>query len=111
MSLQLLNNYTKAYNDMIAFQEANKTVFDQNKKNLFAFMDAENALRDDIEVTQAGCENDTHVVTVTPQTQTWADIDTLDSYVAKGIITKAIRDDIVKTQKRPSRVSIKNKAV
>ena len=82
-------------------------VFDLGRK-----IDAENELRDiaDEEFKKGAwlgpISNGTFQVTVAKQDQVFADIETLDAFVKQGVISPEVRNQIVKTQERPLRISI-----
>ena len=119
-----LDKYTALVEKRNKHIEDNKAVFDDHQKIVMDIIDAENQLRDDVAAefevltenaktdttvkpaVEAGVSNGEYNVLVTPQTQTWGDIEVLDALVASGEITKEIRDRVVKTQKRPPRITI-----
>lgn len=106
--------------------EDNKEIFDAHQKLVMEVIDTENELRDataervtalEADTSEAGIQalnefvargetNGTYHVKASPQTQTWADIEELDKEVASGRMSKETRDRIVKTQKRPAKISI-----
>lgn len=47
-------------------------------------------------------------ISVKPETQTYADIEAIDALIAQGLIPATLRAQIVKTQERPPRISIKH---
>lgn len=102
-----LEKYTKLVEKRNEHIKANKTVFDDHEKIVMDIIDAENDLRDAVAESKEGVSNAEFTVTVTPQKQVWADIETLDKFVASGNITKEMRDMVVKTQDRPPKISIK----
>lgn len=107
-----IDNYTAAVNAIENHKEDNKSVFDAHQTLLFRLIDAENELRDDAAARHASDEaytgetNGSHRITVTPQTQTFVDIEKLDAMVASGRISKEIRDELVQTNTRPPRITI-----
>jgi hypothetical protein len=121
-----LENYTKAVQTVKNHIEDNKEIFDAHQKLVMSVIDTENELRDAIaervtaleadtseagiqalnEFVRTGAMNGSYKVTATPQTQTWADIEELDKEVSSGRMSKETRDRIVKTQKRPAKISI-----
>lgn len=119
-----LDKYTGLVDKRNKHIEDNKAVFDAHEKIVMDIIDADNDLRDavteDFEslveqaktnkeikpAADAGLFNGAFKVTVTPQTQTWGDIEELDKLVAEGTISKEVRDRVVKTQNRPPKISI-----
>ena len=102
-----LAKYAKAVEKRDRHIEANKSVFKEHESIVYDVIDAENELRDAVAESGSGVSDIDYTVTLTPQTQTWADIETIDKYVANGEIAQKVRDEIVKTQKRPAKISIK----
>lgn len=101
-----LDKYTSAMNAMTNQQEANSPVFNEHKRLMLQVIDAENELRDAVAESNAGISNGAFRVTVTPQSQTWADIEAVDRLIASGSIPASLRESIVKTTQRPARISI-----
>lgn len=87
--------------------EDNKAVFDDHQKIVMDIIDAENDLRDAVAESKDGVKSAEFTVIYTPQTQTWADIEKLDKFVAEGKISKELRDQIVMTQERSPKISIR----
>jgi hypothetical protein len=106
MSTQL-EKFTKAKEALEAHIEANKALFDDHQKLVFAVIDAENELRDYAAEKNEGETNGKYTVVVTPQTQTWGDVEVLKEMLASGKIGQDFYDKVVKTEKRPARISIK----
>ncbi len=100
-----LERYSAAVGQLKAHAEFNKPVFDTHQQLVYKVMDAENDLRDAVAEAKTGISNGIHVVNYTPQTQTYADIETLDKMIGQ-MLTKEARDQIVKTVERPARVTI-----
>lgn len=100
-----LEKYTKAVDAVKAHTEANSSVFTMHKSLMMQLIDAENELRDAVAEAGAGVSNAQHRVTITPQEQTWGDIETLKALEGKTINAETIAQ-IVKTQKRPPRITI-----
>ncbi len=100
-----LDKYTQAVGQMESHIELNKSVFDQHQQLVFRVMDAENELRDAVAIAGAGVSDGIHSVTITPQTQTYADIETLNASHGK-LLTDELLKNIIKTQARPARISI-----
>lgn len=101
-----LEKYTKADQARKAFIEENKAVFDTQSNLVMAIIDAENELRDAVAESGKGVFNGYYKVSCVPQTQTFADIEVIDQMIGSGIIKKELRDQIVKTNERPPRISI-----
>jgi len=101
-----LDKYSNAVNAMKAHQESNQAVFDEHKRLVLKIIDAENELRDAVAESKEGVENLYHKVTVTPQTQTFADVEEVDKALGAGYISQSVRDRIVKTVQRPEKISI-----
>lgn len=101
-----LSRYSASMEALEKHQEENKAVFDNHKNLVNAVIDAENELRDALAEANEGVSDGHYRVTVTPQTQTWADIDELDRAIAEGKASNELRTRIVKTQTRPARISI-----
>ena len=101
-----LEKYSRAVQAMKDHQEANIAVFDKHKSLMMQVIDADNELRDAVAESGAGISDNLTKVTITPQTQTWADIETIDRLIAQGKIASALRAEIVKTQQRPPRITI-----
>ena len=103
-----LEKYTKVQQERKELIAAHKEVFDKFEAIGLRIIDADNELRDAISEYGAGVENDQWVVTIMPQTQTFADIEVIDEMIANGVqLTPARRSEIVKTVERPLRISIK----
>lgn len=120
-----LDKYSRLVAERNKHIEDNKSVFDAHEKIVFNILDAENELRDkvaeefeslveraktDITVNpeaEAGINNGEFNVVVAGQEQTWADIDAIDKLIVEGVIPSNRRSEIVKTQKRPPRISIR----
>lgn len=102
-----LERYTVAKEKVEAHIEDNKAVFDTHQKLVMSLIDAENELRDTVSESREGVSNGKYTVSYLPQTQTWADIETIDQMIATGLIKKELREKIVMTQERPARISIK----
>ena|SRR5579863_2468889 len=102
-----LEKYTKAVQNIKDHIEANSAVFTTHKALLMQQMDAENELRDIVAETMQSISNNEIAVKVVKQSQTFADIPTLDEWVKNGEITQAMRDKAVKTIDRPPHISIK----
>lgn len=109
--IQALENYTRVFAERELLIAANKPIFDQYEAIGMRIIDADNALRDAVAEAKQGVQNDKFVVTVTPQTQTWADIEEIDKLIDGGVIPKAKRDQIVKTQERPVKISIRAQSI
>jgi ClpP class serine protease len=105
MKEQALEKYTGAMDALIAHEEANQSVFDAHKVLVNKVIDAENELRDAVAEAKEGVANEQFKATYTPQTQTWADIDTLNASHGK-LLTDALLKEIVKTQDRPGRITV-----
>ena len=101
-----LINYGNRVRSVKEHTEANKAIFDQHTQLVGLLIDAENALRDAAAEAGEGISNGEFRVVVTPQTQTWADIEVIDSLIANGYIQSKYRDQIIKTIARPARISI-----
>lgn len=101
-----LDKYSAAVAALKEHQAENKPIFDAHQKLVFNVIDAENSLRDSVAELGAGLSNGDHQVNFIPQTQTWGDIETIDQLIAEGKIPKELRDQIVKTQPRPPRITI-----
>lgn len=106
MPATALDKYTSAMNQLNDHTEKNQTVFNEHKNIMLRVIDAENELRDAVAESNAGISNGAFRVTVTPQTQTWADIEAIDRLIAAGSIPASLREAIVKTTQRPARISI-----
>lgn len=103
---QSLEKYGNAVRAMKDHQEDNKAVFEAHKKLMFNVIDAENEVRDAAAEAGVGVENGAYRVVVTPQTQTFADIEELDRAILEGKATQELRNRIVKTNTRPPRITI-----
>lgn len=103
----LLDRYSQAVNALEDHKRANASVFSAHQQLVFRVIDAENALRDEIEVTKEAPKNEYHEVKVTPQSQTFADIEVIDQLIRDGVIPQRVRNDIVKTVSRPDYVGIR----
>jgi len=102
-----LAKYTAAMAQLKSHIASNQGVFDTHQQIVFKVMDAENELRDAVAEAGVGVRNNDYKVTITPQTQTWADIEEIDRiFENTGKVDKSQRDQIVKTQPRPPRISI-----
>lgn len=101
-----LTKYTSAHKQMMDHQKNNSSVFDEHKRLMMLVIDAENELRDAVAENKANVSNNDFKVTVTPQTQTFADIDVIDRLIANGQISASLRESIVKTVPRPERITI-----
>jgi hypothetical protein len=101
-----LSKYSKAVQAVKDHQEKNREVFDAHKNLLMQVIDAEGELRDAVAENGASISDESTKVTVTPQTQTWADIPTIDALITQGKISATLRTEIVKTQQRPPRITI-----
>lgn len=104
-----LEKYTRAIEALEAHKEANAHVFSEHEKLVFAVIDAEGELRDDVSVANAGVENNKFEVVITPQSQTFGDVEAIDKLVADRILSPEIRAKIVQTVQRPARITIKRK--
>lgn len=104
-----LEKYTRAMEALNGHIKQNKAVFDAHKRYVESVIDAENELRDAVATENKGVENSDFEVKVFPQTQTYADIEVIDAMVKEGNINGQMRDRIVKTIKRPLRISIRPK--
>lgn len=105
-AITALDKYTAAVEKRNEHITANKSVFTAHEQIVNSIIDAENELRDAVAETGAGVSNEAFRVTLVPQTQTWGDIEEVDKFVAGGKLSKADRDQIVKTQTRPPRITI-----
>ena len=105
-TLTALDKYTKAVRQVKDHQESNSAVFAEHKNLMMTLIDAENELRDAVAEAGAGVSDAFTKVVITPQTQIWADIEAIDKLIAQGKIPSALRDQIVKTQQRPPRITI-----
>ena len=103
----LLDKYSDKVKALKAFQGENKSVFDQHQTLLFAVIDAENELKDEVASTKEVAKNDFHEVKRTPQTQTFADIEVIDQLINNGVIPASRRSEIVKVQDRPDYIGIR----
>lgn len=101
-----LTKYTSAHKQMMEHQRNNASVFDEHKRLMLLVIDAENELRDAVDENKANVSNNDFRVTITPQTQTFADIEVIDRLIANGQISASLRESIVKTVQRPDRISI-----
>lgn len=109
-----LDRFIAAREAVLESVEKNKAVFDAHQALVMRLMDAENDLRDEAALAEGLKKGEPTVlasqggysVTATPVEQTWADIDELDRAIAEGQATNELRARIVKTQQRPTRVSI-----
>lgn len=108
---QSIAKYSRAVQAMKAHQEENKPVFDRHKELMMQILDADNELRDAVAESGASISDDFTVVTVTPQTQTFADIVAIDKLIAEGKIPATLRAEIVKTAQRPPRITVGEKHV
>lgn len=106
-SIQALEAYTRAENARRAFMQEHKDIFDKVEALGMASMDADSALRDAVAEEKESVQNEHFIVTATPQTQTYADIEVIDNLIAGGIIPAAKRADIVKTVERPIKITIR----
>lgn len=104
-----LEKYTKAIDALESHKESNKAVFEEHQKLVFEVIDAENVLRDDVAEANAGVENGSYKVIVTPQTQTYGDVEAIDKLVADRIISPELRNKIVVTTQRPAKITIQKK--
>lgn len=120
-----LDKYSRLVAERNKHIEDNKSVFDAHEKIVFNILDAENELRDKVAEefeslveraktdttvnpeAEAGINNGEFNVVVAGQEQTWADIDAIDKLIVEGVIPSNRRSEIVKTQKRPPRISIR----
>ena len=105
-----LEKYTSAFNAMKDHQDRNGDIFKEQQRLFLALMDAENELRDAAALALTGAENGQFKVAVTPQTQTFADIDEINRILETG--AHICYDDlktIVKTVPRPPRINITEK--
>lgn len=102
-----LEKYTKAVEKRDAHITENKAVFDAHEKIVMDIIDAESDLRDAVAESKEGVSNTEFTVTITPQTQTFVDIEQLDKFVADGSMSKEMRDLAVKTEERPPKISIR----
>lgn len=106
-----LERYENAVEAQKSHIKANEAIFKTHEQLAYQIIDAENYLRDIIAEEKEGVIGSDFTVTYTPQTQTYADIEVIDSLIAGGIIPQAKRAEIVKTVERPAKVSIRpNKA-
>lgn len=101
-----LEKYSNVYAELKQHQKDNQSVFTAHQNIVLRLIDAENELRDAVAEAGAGISNADHVVTHTPQTQTWADIEVLDRMVADGKLNADLYKEIVKTQNRPPRITV-----
>lgn len=104
-----LDNYSKAVAAVKEHQAANQSVFKEHERLFLRVIDTENELRDSVAISMQNVANGDHEVTVTKQTQTWADIDTIDALIKQGLIDPKLRDQIIKTQERPPRIAIRER--
>lgn len=102
-----LEKYTKSIEALESHKRANAGVFEEHQKLVFEVIDAENELRDEVAIANAGVENNKYKVVLTPQTQTYGDIEAIEKLVADKIISPEIRAKIVVTTERPPRITIK----
>lgn len=96
-----LARYTEAEKARREHIELNKKVFDEHERLVFAVIDAENELRDDVAMTKSAVSNNDFKVTYTPQTQVVYDEDVIRTFLPAEKIPEAI-----KTVDRPGRISI-----
>ena len=101
-----LERYSNAYSAVTAHTNLNTVVFDEHKRLVGLLIDAENELRDAVAEAGASVANSNFRATLTPQTQTYADIEEVDALAQAGRITQEERDKVVKTVGRPPRISI-----
>lgn len=120
-----LDKYSKLVAERDKHIEDNKAVFEAHEKIVFNILDVENELRDEVAEdfeslreqaktdptvrpeAEAGVSNGEYAVQVAAQTQTWADIEVIDKLIAEGVIPASKRAEIVKTQSRPPRITIR----
>lgn len=101
-----LDSFTRARQAVEDHVAANKPIFDAHQRLVGNVIDTENALRDAAAEAGKGLSNGTFNVTVTPQTQVFADIETIDQLIKEGKIDPSLREKIVKTVTRPPRITI-----
>ncbi len=101
-----LDKYTRAMDALKEHQSQNKAIFDVHQNLVMNVIDAENELRDTVAQIGLPVSNGLYNVTITRQTQTFADIEVLDSMVSRGAMLQGVRDTIVKTVQRPPRITI-----
>lgn len=109
-NISALERFTAAQNKRKKLIAENKAIFDEYERIGGEIIDADNALRDSVAESKEGCQNDEWVVSFTPQTQTYADIEKIDQLIAGGVIPASKRDEIVKTVDRPARITIRPQA-
>lgn len=111
-SAEALEKYTNAVEALKDNIKENQQLFAAHERLVERKIDAENELRDiaDEEFKKGAwlgpISNGTFQVTVAKQDQVFADIETLDAFVKQGVISPEVRNQIVKTQERPLRISI-----
>jgi len=101
-----LSRYSEAVQAVEDHRKQNEAVFSAHKALVMRVIDTENDLRDTVAETMESVSDGDNKVTVTPQTQTWADIAVIDALIASGKIPAELREQIVKTQQRPPRITI-----
>lgn len=104
-----LEKYTKAFEALEDHRQKHIGIFDAHQALVLTLIDAENELRDDVAEGGVGIENTDFKVTITPQTQVFADVEEVDKLVKDKLISPEIRAKIVKTNQRPPKISIKRK--
>lgn len=97
-----LEKYTSAFEAMEAHKESNQAVFKEHERLLFNLIDAENELRDAVAESGQGVSNQTHVVTVTPQTQRVYSEEKMHQYLTSSQFAEVVNDVT-----RPPRIIIK----
>ena len=103
----LLDKYSAAVKNLKDYQELNKDIFAEQQKLVFAMIDAENEVKDEVALTKEVAKNKTHEIKRTPQSQTFADIEVIDYLIEVGVIPVTRRAEIVKTVERPDYVGIR----
>lgn len=111
-SAEALERYTSAVEALKDHIKETHQLFDAHQRLVQKKIDAENDLRDAAdeeyraEPWSGPLSNGIFKVTVAKQDQVYADIETLDAFVKQGVISPEVRNQIVKTQERPLRISI-----
>ena len=100
-----LEKYTKAKEAVEAHIEDNKEIFDAHQKLVFALMDAENELRDQVAIDKKNINNGEYRVVVTPKSQTVYDEEKLLKAI-RMTREEAIKDGIIADYERPVQITI-----
>lgn len=104
--IDALNKYENAREAIAEDIQRNEAVFKAHERLVGNLIDAENSLRDIAAEEGKGDTNGTYTVTVTPQTQTFVDLERLAQFVAEGKITQELSNELITINPRPPKISI-----